>query len=558
MHSRFAAAGLIIPILFSTLAHGQFTPGSRSSGDPYLPASGNGGYDVQHYDLSIHYDPVANRIVSTADITIRADQGLSEFALDLRGFTNATVEIDGVGAQVTRATDKLIVTPADGIEEGRIFHAVIDYSGVPATIIDPDGTREGWVRVSTGGLVINEPRGAMGWFPNNNMPSDKATYDFHITVTNTHTALGNGELRSKVDNGDGTTTWNWHMGYPMSSYLSTATVGRFDYAKTIGATGLSPNGNPIEFHDAIESALSAAQKRAATTNAARQEGIIKFMVDEIGLPYPFDSHGVVLHRNSQNFALEVQTKSHFAFDSIDPTLLAHEVAHQWYGNSVGPATWREIWFNEGWATWWEWYWNNKQNRNPTTVEQQFTATYSSGGAWSMPPARLNGAAELFNYFSVYLRPAMMLEAYRQIVGHSTFFALQRAILTEHAYGSITEAQFVALAKRLAEEHSGFVASHLAKLDEFFQQWLRGTTRPTLTPTAFFRQVPPRLAIRSLDANQLEIGWPTNSVRFVLEQSKDLTSTSWTPVSLPPAVVNGQAKVVLARPDGNQFYRLRSE
>jgi hypothetical protein len=115
-----------------------------------------------------------------------------------------------------------------------------------------------------------------------------------------------------------------------------------------------------------------------------------------------------------------------------------------------------------------------------------------------------------------------------------------------------------LAKRLAQEHSGFVASYLEKLDEFFQQWLRGTTRPTLTPTAFFRQVPPRLAIRSINADQLEIAWPKNTVRFVLEQSKDLTGASWTTVSLTPAVLKGQAKVILAQPDGNQFYRLRNE
>lgn len=97
-----------------------------------------------------------------------------------------------------------------------------------------------------------------------------------------------------------------------------------------------------------------------------------------------------------------------------------------------------------------------------------------------------------------------------------------------------------------------------KLDEFFQQWLHGTIRPTLTPTAFFRQVPPRLAIRSINGGNWNIAWPTNTIRFVLEQSTDLTRALWSPVSLPPTVLNGQAKVVVALPDGNQFYRMRSE
>jgi len=557
MKSRFALAGLILPILLSTLAGEEFSPGARTSGDPYIPASGNGGYDVQHYDLTINYDPVANRMVSAADITIRATQGLSEFSLDLRGFTNATVAIDGVAAGVTRATDKLIVTPAEGIVSNRVFQAVVEYSGTPAAITDPDNTRQGWVRIGGGGFVVSAPLGAMGWFPNNNMPADKATYEFHITVTNTHVALGNGELASKVENADGTTTWNWRMDYPMSTYLATATVGRFDYENTKSATDLGPNG-PIEFYNAFESAMSAAQKRTAATSAARQEEIIQFISDEIGVPYPFDSHGVVVHRNGLGYALEVQTKSHFDFAVFFPGVLAHEIAHQWYGDRVGPATWREVWFNEGWATWWEWYWNNKQDGNSMTVEQQFTATYNADGDWTMPPANLPGAAQLFNYFSIYLRPAMMLEAYRQIVGHSTFFAFQRTLLAEHAYSSITEAQFIALAKRVAQEHSGFVESYLAKLDEFFQQWLRGTRRPALTPAAFFRQVPPRLAIRSISPAQVEIAWPTNLLQFHLEVSDDLNGASWTRVSSPPTVVAGQAKVALDRPTSHQFYRLQTE
>ena len=193
-------------MLLPNLAGAQFSPGARSAGDPYLPAIGNGGYDVQHYDLTINYNPLSWTMVSKADITIRATQGLSEFSLDLRGFGDATVSIDGVAADVVRAGDKLIVTPTDGIVSNRLFHAVIDYSGEPAEILDPDGSREGWVRIPGGGFVVNEPVGAMGWFPCNNAPSDKGTYDFHITVPNTHTALGNGELASMVDNGNDTTT----------------------------------------------------------------------------------------------------------------------------------------------------------------------------------------------------------------------------------------------------------------------------------------------------------------------------------------------------------------
>jgi len=558
MQNRLIAI-LALTSLGTTLASAQFSPGTRSSGDPYLPAIGNGGYDVQHYDLTINYNPVANTMVSRAEITIRATQGLSEFSLDLRGFSGVTATIDGIAAGVARVGDKLIVTPTGGIVSNRVFQAVVNYSGAPAQIQDPDGSFEGWVPITGGGFVVNEPMGAMGWFPCNNAPADKATFDFHITVPTTHTALGNGELASIVINGNGTTTWNWHLGVPMATYLSTATVGLFDYTRTFSATTLGVSGNSLEIYNAFESALSAAQKSAAATAAGRQGGIIKFMADEIGASYPFDSTGVVLHRTALGYTLEVQTKTHFSGSSIDLSTLAHEIAHQWFGDSVGPATWREIWFNEGFATWWEWYWGNQQNGSATTVEQRFTSNYNSTSQptrWNTPPANLPDASVMFDTFPVYTRPAMMLEAYRQIVGNSTFFAFQRTLVTENAYSTITGGQFIALAKRLAQEQSGFSSSYLTKLDEFFQQWLYGVGKPTLTPTSFFLDLPPRLAIRLVSASQLEMAWSPTSIVFSLEESDDLSGNLWHPVLEPQVVTTGGTKVTLVPPSGNHFYRLR--
>jgi aminopeptidase N len=526
--------GLLASLALSSTASAQFSPGARSLGDRLMPALGNGGYDTLHYTNTFKYDPVANTMQpgSQTEITMKATQGLSEFALDLRAYTVSEVTIDGVAAGVARVGDKLVVTPAAGIVSGREFKTLVKFSGTPLEIEDPDGSLEGWSRIATGGFVVNEPQGAMGWFPSNNYPSDKATYDYHVTIPATHTSMANGELVSRVtDETAGLSTWHWSLDYPMATYLTTATVGVFDYRKWIAPAtpgALGKSGNPLEVYDAFESALSATQKATATTTADRQDDIIKWMSDQIGRPYPYESHGTVLHRTTLGYALESQTKSHFSGTSISAGTLAHEIAHQWFGDSVGPQTWEEIWFNEGWATWWAWYWGNKQNGSATTVEQQFTNNYNSTSQptrWNVAPSILASGANLFDTFPVYTRPAMMLEAYRQIIGNDAFFAFQRALLDQHGYGDININEFIALAKKVAQDNAGFEASNTAKLDQFFTQWLKTPSKPTLTPSNFFlsTSVPGNISGTVPATLSLTLGAPASFGAFTPGLEKEYTA-----------------------------------
>jgi hypothetical protein len=530
---RAALGGVLLSVMLVSAAPAVAapSPGSRSLGDPLLPLLGNGGYDVQHYDLAINYDPVANSMTSTAGITSRATQDLSEFSLDFRGMTVTSVTVNGAAAAVARDADKLIITPATALANGSTFTTVVAYNGVPVQVLDPDNTLEGWLRAPDGAFVVNEPMGAMSWFPNNNHPLDKATYDISVTVPNDKVALGNGELVAKTDNGDGTTTWHWRESYPMATYLSTATVGNFDYAMTIGATAFGFAGNPLELHNAIDSSYTANSKTLINTTLAREDAIVKFLSDLYG-PYPFDSAGAVVDRVSGvGYVLEVQTKIHFpsGTNGVSANTMAHELTHQWFGDSVSLKSWGDIWLNEGWATWSQWNWTNKQN-NGITPAQQFTNNYNSTSQptrWNTAPANLPSAANLFSTFPVYTRGAMTLEALRQIIGDAQFIELARTWVTENRGGNVGTADFIALAERIARDRSGFDASNLAKLDTFFQQWLYTPAKPTMTPTTFFQRtdVPGEVTGSVPGTLALSIGSPVNFGAFTPGVGRDYLGTT---------------------------------
>jgi aminopeptidase N len=571
-----AVGGIFLSLALSATASAQtYTPGGRTLGDklPELAFIGNTGYDAQHYDLTLNYDPATNAMLpgTQADITIRATQNLSEFSLDFRGLTVTGITIDGVAATFTRDNDdaayknKLIVTPAAGINSGRVFHAVVSYTGVPQAMADPDGSFEGWIRTSDGSFVVNEPMGAMTYFPNNNHPLDKATYDFHITVPATHTALGNGELEGPnppVLNPDGTTwTWNWHDGYQTATYLTTATIGVFDLTIKAGETALGASGNALGLYNAWESTFTPAQKTALDNAARREDEITKYLADYFGSGYPFDSIGAVADRlpSSLGYVLEVQTKIHFPGSSISLNTLAHEITHQWFGNSVSLRQWGDIWLNEGFARWSEWNWGNRFNNSPS-LQSRFDTQYSATN-WSIAPANLPSAANLFDSFPVYNRPAAMLEGLRQIIGEPPFRELTKAWQTNYRYGNADTAAFIALAKQVAAEKGGFVPANVAKLDKYFQEWLFGTTKPTLNPTTFFQStstsgsvtgtVPATLALSlgaPINFNAITPGvakaYSASTTAHVISTAGDAALTVVDPSSTAPGrLVNGAFALV---------------
>lgn len=511
----------------------NFTPGSRSLGDELFPQIGNGGYDASNYAIDLNYDPAENLFLEGTKTTMTATtmQNLSEFTMDFQDIPVSAVTIDGIPvdsfSQVDAEPDfsvnpevtqpmKLVIDPAGpGILAGEEVEVEVAYQGTPVLVVDADESWEGWIpacypsgetETCDGAFVVNEPIGAQGWFPSNNFPTDKATFDTSITVPADLEAVGIGELVSNPPNGDGTETWSWSEDDPTSTYLTTATNGNFAYTKRDITENLT--GRALPQYEFIDSSATPSEKAAIETSLGRTEEMTNFLSDRFG-PYPYDSGGAVADKAAGvGYALEVATKSHYAGNfstgapSVNQSTLVHEIAHQWMGNAVTLENWNDIWWQEGWAQWVSWSWNFKDGASAKSPGEQWSENYASGPAtkWDTIPTVLNNdPADLFAFFPTYIRGAMTFQGYREIVGSPKFFEFARELQQRFAYGNVSSEDVV----DLMLETSGFTGDDLALLEDYFDQWLYQAGKPTITANDFTGGRPSASAAE-LDERRLDL------------------------------------------------------
>ena len=430
------------------------TFGAPGVGDPYFPLAGNGGYHVAHYDLTLRYDPGSRHLNGKAVITARATQRLSRFDLDLNGLKVTGLTVDHAKAEYRRYGQELIVTPRHTLRKGERFQVKVTYAGEPAPVTDPDGSLDGWIPTDDGAFVAGEPQGAMTWFPGNNHPKDKSSYDFTITVPEGRTAVANGVLLGQRTK-NGKTTFRWRQKEPMAAYLATATVGKFQVNQYTTRDG-------IKVYDAVDPREAVAAKPVLK----KLPSVLEWESKLFG-PYPYRAAGAIVdHAPNVGYALETQTRP--VYDRApDLSTLVHESAHQWFGDSVSLTSWKEIWLNEGFATYAEWLYSEQHGGE--SAQDAFDELYerpASDGLWAFPPADPGSGANIFGT-PVYARGAMTLQVLRRAVGDRTFFRILRAWAAEHRYGHGTTPQFEHLAERLSGKN----------LDALFHTWLYTAGKP---------------------------------------------------------------------------------
>ncbi len=433
-------------------------PGAAGFGDPYYPNFGNGGYDALHYIIVLDAEIGPNTI--TAEVTMQAAalEDLTSLNLDFVGLEVDRVAVDGVEAQYKRSGGELTIYLPAPLSAGEAISVSVAYHGTPGRGVDLSSRPEyeiGWGHYGEGVYIAGEPGGASSWYPVNEHPSDKATYEYHITVDDPNVVGANGLLQETIPAGDGETTYVWASVHPMGSYLTTLAIGEFDLE-----TSQSPEG--VLIRNYFEESIAQSSRNEFDVTGE----MLDYFASLFG-PYPFEAYGVAVHDTPLGFALETQTLSVFGSWFINEEVIAHELAHMWFGDSVTLATWQDIWLNEGFATYASWLWY-EHAYGDGIMDDIVNDYYDVMASFPHQPPADPGADNLFSD-TVYTRGALALHALRLEVGEDSFFDILYTYHETYKYGNASTADFMAVAQAVSGQDLG----------DFFQAWLYETELPDI-------------------------------------------------------------------------------
>jgi len=411
--------------------------------DPFFPTFGNNGIDVLHYHLDLDVKPRSGRIDAEASLRIAAMKDIGQFRLDLAGLQVSDVRVDGEAAGFSQANDKLTIRPASDIAKGDVFRVVIAYGGIPEPIQDPTAPgypelRLGWFKYKKSAYVVSEPVGASTFFPANDEPTDKAAFRIAVTVPSGFIGVANGVLKSTAAIG-ARKRYVWEMRQPMTTWLATVHVNRFTVK-----LAHTPDGTPIRVYGTEQTSdRDMAGYLLARRMLTHFEGLLG--------RYPFAGYGsVVVDDPILYYALETQAMSTFPRGAADEAIVAHELAHQWFGNAVSIAKWEDLWIAEGTATYFEIVWANRKDADGFHADMRDIYRYVKRNG--IGPAVVEAPEEMFTD-RTYLRGASALYALRLKVGERAFFRILRRFVKDYKGGNATSAHFIRTAVTVSGDRS---------------------------------------------------------------------------------------------------------
>ena len=441
MRGALAAVVLLVACSPSAVAPPAVTPVETSSttttttlalagvdaaagvGDRMFPALGNEGYDVVSYDITLVFDATLTSVEGVVTIEAVAALPLRSFTVDLVGYIVESVEVDGTNAEHARGPRDMRITPAVAIPPGETFTVDIHYHGrpTPVTLTEfpfPTGWQIGQVGSA---FLFSQPDGASGIFPLNDHPRDRADVTLTVSVPAPLVVVSGGEPAPVVDR-DGLRIHSFEIPN-VAPYLIPLAIGDFAPVEVGGVTTWMGNGAPLP--DGFE----------------RQGEILRRLEADLG-PYPFAASGAVVVDSDFPAALETQTLATYTTTSAawGTPVVAHELAHQWFGNEIALGQWDDIWLNEGFATFMTWRWI-EHDRGRGAYEAEVVRAWEAMAASDLGPPDDPPGQNLFDP-SVYQRGGLALAALREFVGDRQFFEFLRSYVAEFSGSTVTTETFL--------------------------------------------------------------------------------------------------------------------
>ena len=427
--------------------------------DSYVPHRGDASYAVCRYELELDYRPSTNALTGRATLLVEAVQELTSLTLDLVGLEVDDVRVDGRRpARYRLGGGRLVVTLTAPLAAGTTATVLVRYSGRPRPERGPWG-EVGWEELTDGVIVAGQPDGAPTWFPCNDRAADKASYRISVRTESCYTVVANGALRDRSVGGS-RTTWVYEQDEPMAPYLATVQIGRYDEVVLAEA--------PVPQLLVVPAALH----ERAGADIGRSPEMLQLFTRLFG-PYPFSRYTVVVTEDELEIPLEAQGMAVFGANHVDgrggsERLVAHELAHQWFGNSVTAASWCDVWLHEGFACYAEWLWSEASG-GPNAAE---CARQQGARLTDLPQDLLlvDPGPELMFDDRLYKRGALALHALRTHSGDEAFFDALRAWTTERRHGTATTEDFDAHVRRLLGADAG----------DLLQAWIARRPLPSIS------------------------------------------------------------------------------
>ncbi len=459
-------------------------------------------YDLLNIKLNLRFDWEHEQAIGTATITLKPQvNNLRLVELDATNMTFNSVKLAS-GATLKFETDaakeKLRLTLDREYQPADVLTLTIDYhtNGVsPETALggayrrglifikptadDPSRPRQIWTQ--------GQPAYNHYWFPCYDRSDDLATSEIVATVDKPLTVISNGSLVDTKDNADGTRTFAWKIDVPHANYLTSIVVGEFAAIET------SYNGIPIRTN------VDAKEIELAKVTAANTAKMMEVFSRLVGIKYPYAKYDQTFVRDfglgmeqitASTLSDQLLQDGRSALDHSNEGLLAHELAHQWFGNYVSIRDWNHIWLNEGFAVYFQGLWHENHlgtddfyYRDVKPNQDRYLAAWADGNRRPLVPKEYADADALFDSYT-YQRSGAVLHMLRDVVGEENWWRGIRNFLTKNAHQPVDTEQF----KKAMEEASG------QSLGWFFDQWVYRMGHPVFSVSQVYDPATRTLAV----------------------------------------------------------------